>query len=156
MRDPGRGPLQHRDREWACNAPPELRAGRGLPGLVPDLVTNWRVLTAADLLALERVIGSWSPPAWRSASPAQAGSAGGGRQDAVGWPRRGGPGPVHLAVFGHVGPSAGNDLYQLDVRDSIIADMPQSVTRCSSRGTGATTAGRHKCPLPRIIWVIPG
>ena len=34
--------------EWACDAPLGLRAGLGLPGAVPDLVTIWRVLTAVD------------------------------------------------------------------------------------------------------------
>jgi predicted transposase YbfD/YdcC len=45
--------------EWASDAPPQLRAGLGLPGPVPDLVTIWRVLTAVDPLALDRVIGAW-------------------------------------------------------------------------------------------------
>jgi hypothetical protein len=44
--------------EWACDAPQGLRAGLGLPGGVPDLVTIWRVLTAVDPLAFDRVIGS--------------------------------------------------------------------------------------------------
>jgi hypothetical protein len=34
--------------ERAADAGPELRAGLGLPGAVPDLVTIWRVLTAVD------------------------------------------------------------------------------------------------------------
>jgi predicted transposase YbfD/YdcC len=45
--------------EWAADAGPELRAGLGLPGAVPDLVTIWRVLTAVDPAALDRVLGSW-------------------------------------------------------------------------------------------------
>jgi predicted transposase YbfD/YdcC len=45
--------------EWAGDAGPELRAGLGLPGAVPDLVTIWRVLTAVDPVALDRVLGSW-------------------------------------------------------------------------------------------------
>jgi predicted transposase YbfD/YdcC len=45
--------------EWAADAGPELRAGLGLPGAVPDLVTIWRVLTAVDPAALDRVPGSW-------------------------------------------------------------------------------------------------
>jgi hypothetical protein len=40
--------------EWAGDAGPELRAGLGLPGAVPDLVTIWRVLTAVDPAALDR------------------------------------------------------------------------------------------------------
>ena len=31
--------------EWAGDAGPELRAGLGLPGAVPDPATVWRVLT---------------------------------------------------------------------------------------------------------------
>jgi hypothetical protein len=45
--------------EWAADAPPRLRAGPGLPGAVPDLVTIWRVLTSVDPAALDRAIGSW-------------------------------------------------------------------------------------------------
>jgi predicted transposase YbfD/YdcC len=45
--------------EWAADAGPELRAGLGLPGAVPDLVTIWRVLTAVDPVALDRDVGSW-------------------------------------------------------------------------------------------------
>jgi predicted transposase YbfD/YdcC len=45
--------------EWAADAGPGLRAGLGLPGAVPDLVTIWRVLTAVDPAALDRVLGSW-------------------------------------------------------------------------------------------------
>jgi len=45
--------------EWAGDAGPELRAGLRLPGAVPDLVTIWRVLTAVDPAALDRVLGSW-------------------------------------------------------------------------------------------------
>jgi hypothetical protein len=45
--------------EWAGDAGPELRAGLGLRGAVPDLVTIWRVLTAVDPAALDRVLGSW-------------------------------------------------------------------------------------------------
>jgi predicted transposase YbfD/YdcC len=45
--------------EWAADAGPELRAGLGLPGAVPDLVTIWRVLTAVDPAALDRALGGW-------------------------------------------------------------------------------------------------
>lgn len=45
--------------EWAADAPPRLRARLGLPGAVPDLATIWRVLTAVDPAALDRVIGAW-------------------------------------------------------------------------------------------------
>ena len=45
--------------EWAGDAGPELRAGLGLPGAVPDLVTIWRVLTAVDPAALDRALGMW-------------------------------------------------------------------------------------------------
>jgi predicted transposase YbfD/YdcC len=45
--------------EWAGDAEPQLRAGLGLRGAVPDLVTIWRVLTAVDPAALDRVLGSW-------------------------------------------------------------------------------------------------
>jgi len=45
--------------EWAGDAGPDLRAGLGLPGAVPDLVTIWRVLTAVDPVALDRAAGSW-------------------------------------------------------------------------------------------------
>jgi predicted transposase YbfD/YdcC len=45
--------------EWAADAPPRLRARRGLPGTVPDLVTIGRVLTAVDPAALDRAAGAW-------------------------------------------------------------------------------------------------
>ncbi len=45
--------------EWAGDAGPELRAGLGLRGAVPDPVTIWRVLTAVDPAVLDRVLGSW-------------------------------------------------------------------------------------------------
>ena len=45
--------------EWAGDAGPELQAGLGLPGAVPDPVTVWRVLTAVDPAALDRALGSW-------------------------------------------------------------------------------------------------
>jgi predicted transposase YbfD/YdcC len=45
--------------EWAGDAGPGLRAGLGLPGTVPDLVTIWRVLTAVDAAALDRALGCW-------------------------------------------------------------------------------------------------
>jgi hypothetical protein len=45
--------------EWAADAPPRLRAGLGLGGAVPDLVTIWRVLTAVDPAALDAAVGAW-------------------------------------------------------------------------------------------------
>jgi predicted transposase YbfD/YdcC len=45
--------------EWAADAPPRLRARRGLAGTVPDLVTIGRVLTAVDPAALDRAAGAW-------------------------------------------------------------------------------------------------
>jgi predicted transposase YbfD/YdcC len=58
--------------EWARDAPPGLRARLGLPGSVPDLATFWRVLTAVDAAALDRVLGAWV--ASRLASRRRAGA----------------------------------------------------------------------------------
>jgi hypothetical protein len=45
--------------EWVHDAAPQQRAALGLHGQIPDLVTIWRVLTAVDPAALDRVIGAW-------------------------------------------------------------------------------------------------
>jgi predicted transposase YbfD/YdcC len=58
--------------EWACDAPPALRAGLGLPGAVPDLVTIWRVLTAVDPAALDKAIGAWVSTRLAARRPARA------------------------------------------------------------------------------------
>ena len=63
--------------EWAADAPPRLRARRGLAGTVPDLVTIGRVLTAVDPAALDRAAGGVGKRA--ASGPAVAGQAGGAR-----------------------------------------------------------------------------
>ena len=58
--------------EWACDAPPALRAELGLPGPVPDMVTIWRVLTAVDPAAFDRAIGAWVSARLAASQPATA------------------------------------------------------------------------------------
>jgi hypothetical protein len=65
---PGRGAV----RPGRGAVRPGRGAGYGLPGNVPDLATFWRVLTAVDPAALDRVLGAWV--ASRLASRRRAGT----------------------------------------------------------------------------------
>lgn len=45
--------------EWVADLPTEARAGLGLVGRIPGMVTIWRVLVGVDPAALEAAIGAW-------------------------------------------------------------------------------------------------